>query len=85
MRCYFDLVGAFETLRDGSGIEVSDLEVARAAAWKAIQELREGDDEADQNWSGWALNIVDPSRNVLVSMSLIDNSDGPPPLSYPIQ
>jgi hypothetical protein len=41
MRCYFHLVNCHETILDDTGIEVSDLEVAKAEARKAIAESAE--------------------------------------------
>ena len=70
MRCYFHLVNCHETILDDTGIEVSDLEVAKAEARKAIAELRQEDDEASENWSGWRLNIVSPEGNLLHSEDL---------------
>ena len=57
MRCYFHLVNCHETILDDTGIEVSDLEVAKAEARKAIAELRQEDDETGEDWSGWRLHL----------------------------
>jgi len=70
MRCYFHLVNCHETILDDTGIEVSDLEIAKAEARKAIAELRQEDDEASENWSGWRLDIVCPEGNLLHSLNL---------------
>ena len=70
MRCYFHLVNCHETILDDIGLEVSDLEMAKAEARKAIAELRQEDDEASENWSGWRLDIVCPEGNLLQSLDL---------------
>jgi hypothetical protein len=70
MRCFFNLVNCHETILDDIGIEVSDLEMAKAEARKAIAELRQEDDEASENWSGWRLDIVCPEGNLLHSLNL---------------
>jgi hypothetical protein len=55
---------------DDIGIEVSDLEMAKAEARKAIAELRQEDDETGENWSGWRLDIVSPEGSLLHSEDL---------------
>ena len=70
MRCYFHLVNCHETILDDTGIEVSDLEVAKAEARKAIAELRQEEDETGEDWSGWRLNIVCPEGSLLHSIEL---------------
>ena len=70
MRCFFHLVNCRETILDEIGIEVSDLEMAKAEARKAIAELRQEDDETGENWSGWRLNIVSPDGSLLHSEDL---------------
>jgi len=70
MRCFFHLVNCRETILDDTGIEVSDLEMAKAEARKAIAELRQEDDETGENWSGWRLNIVSPDGSLLHSEDL---------------
>jgi len=70
MRCYFHLVNDHEEIIDNTGIEVCDLESAKAQALLAIDELRDeiGDDAED--WSGWRLDIVCPEGTLLHSMRL---------------
>ena len=70
MRCYFHLVNDDETLLDDTGVEVADLETAKAEALKAISELRQEVDEEIEDWSGWRLDIVCSEGNVLFSMPL---------------
>jgi hypothetical protein len=70
MRCYFHLVNCHETLLDDVGIEVSDLEMAKLEARKAIAELRQEDDGSTENWSGWRLDIVCTDGSLLHSLNL---------------
>ncbi|WP_205769926.1 hypothetical protein [Microvirga sp. KLBC 81] len=70
MRCYFHLVSSHDVILDEEGVEVADLEAAEAEARKAIQELREEDSEADEDWQGWQLNVTDRSGHVILSIPL---------------
>jgi hypothetical protein len=70
MHCYFHLVSCHDVILDDTGVEVADLESAEAEARKAIQELRQEDDEADEMWAGWQLNVTDAFGRVLLSIPL---------------
>jgi hypothetical protein len=70
MRCYFHLVNCYDAVLDDAGVEVDDLDSAEAEARKAIQELRQEDEEADEMWAGWQLNVTDGFGRVLLSMPL---------------
>jgi hypothetical protein len=74
MRCYFHLTNDDEELLDDTGIEVPDLETAKAEALNAISELRREANEAVQDWAGWWLNIVCPEGSLLHSMPLTWNN-----------
>ena len=72
MRCFFHLVSNHDEIVDDAGIEVHDLESAKAHALIAIEELRaEIGAEAD-DWSGWRLDIVCPHGTLLHSMPLME-------------
>jgi hypothetical protein len=70
MRCYFHLVNGDETIPDDTGIEVSELEDAKAQALQAIDDLRDEAIQAGASWWGWRLDIVGASGRVLLSISL---------------
>ena len=70
MRCYFHLVNCHDAILDDAGVEVDDLGSAEAEARKAIQELRQEDEEADEMWAGWQLNVTDAFGRVLLSIPL---------------
>ncbi len=70
MRCYFHLVNCHDVIRDDTGIEVADLASAEAQACKAIQELRQENDQSDGMWEGWQLNVTDASGRMLLSILL---------------
>jgi hypothetical protein len=70
MRCYFHLVSCHDVILDDNGVEVAGLESAEAEARKAIQELCQEDEEADEDWLGWQLNVADASGRVLLSIPL---------------
>ena len=71
MRCYFHLVNCQETILDDTGIEVPDLETAKAEAHRAITELRQEYDGVIEDWAGWRLDIACPEGTLLYSCPLI--------------
>ena len=70
MRCYFHLVNSHEEILDDEGIEVSDLEDAKAQALVAIEDIREEAIQVGASWQGWRLEITDRSGRVLACLSL---------------
>ncbi|MBA1156793.1 hypothetical protein P7L87_24385 [Vibrio parahaemolyticus] len=70
MRCFFHLVNDHEEIVDNTGIEVHDLESAKAQALLAITELRQEIGVDIEDWSGWRLDIVCPLGRLLHSMML---------------
>jgi hypothetical protein len=68
MRCFFHLVDSASTIRDEHGIEVADLEQARAEAINTIREFRA--EEPATNLSGWKLMVADAAGTPLVFVSL---------------
>ena len=70
MRVYFHLKDFGEMIHDFKGVEVPDLEEARAEAMRAVAELRQEDAAAAVGWSGWSLEAVDGSGRVLFSLDL---------------
>ena len=70
MRCYFHLVNSHEEIPDDEGIEVPDLEHAKAQAMLAIDDLRTEAIEVGASWQGWRLDITDPFGRVLASLCL---------------
>jgi hypothetical protein len=73
MRCYFHLVNSSGMIRDDVGVEVSGVAAAETEALKAIQEMRQENDQADEDWQGWRLSVTDGSGWILMSIPL-----GPP-------
>jgi uncharacterized protein DUF6894 len=70
MRCFFHLVNGHEAILDEAGIEVSDLEMAKVQAMKAIRELRQESGGTTNEWGGWRLDIVCPEGSLLYSIGL---------------
>ncbi len=70
MRCFYHLVNGHDTLLDDTGIEVSDLEVAKDHARLAIGELQQEDNGAAADWRGGRLDIVCPEGSLLHSLPL---------------
>ena len=71
MRCFFHLVSSHDEIVDNAGIEVHDLESAKAQALIAIEELRAEIGTEANDWSGWRLDIVCPLGTLLHSMQLM--------------
>jgi uncharacterized protein YegL len=69
MKCYFNLVSGSERIADQEGVEVRDLDQAWAQAMRAIEELRE-DEEEVADWANWSLEVTDGSGTVLFTISL---------------
>ena len=72
MRLYFDLQKGTEAIRDEDGIEVSDVDAARAEALNTIREMR-SEDREPPDWTGWKLAVADESGALLFSLDV----DGP--------
>ena len=72
MRVYFNLVNGSESIRDETGVEVHDSLEAKAAALKAIQEMRSERLTEPGDRIGWRLDAVDPSGTRLFSLDLAD-------------
>ena len=70
MRCFFHLVNGHEAILDEAGIEVSDLEMAKVQAMKAIRELRQESGGTTSEWGGWRLDIVCTEGSLLYSIGL---------------
>ncbi|MBJ6125514.1 DUF6894 family protein [Microvirga splendida] len=72
MLCFFHLVSNHDEIVDDTGIEVRDLESAKAQALVAIEELRAEIGPEAGDWSGWRLEIVCPHGTLLHSMQLME-------------
>jgi len=70
MRCYFHVLTATGVIRDEEGIEVADLNHARAEALAALHEVREEDEAAGTEWQKGTLQVSDYAGAVLFSLRL---------------
>ncbi len=70
MRCYFHLVSDHEEFIDGEGVDVSDLESAKAQAMMAVSELKQEACGIVEDWNGWQLNVVNAEGHLLWSVLL---------------
>ena len=70
MRVYFHPKDSSEMIHDFKGVDVSDVEEARAEAMRAVEELSQEDAAAAASWSGWSLQAADMSGRVLFSLDL---------------
>ena len=81
MRLYFHLIDHQDSIPDGEGVEVVDINHAQAVASATVQELREEDASAAREWSGWSLNATDPVGRVVFSIDLdLDSAVRPLPV-----
>jgi hypothetical protein len=70
MRLYFHMQKGTETILDDDGIEVSDLDAAKAEALNTIWEMRSEEDSTPHDWAGWRLAVVDESGALLFSLDV---------------
>jgi hypothetical protein len=70
MRCYFNLISDDQNFVDDKGVEVRDLDQARAQAMTAIEELRREDDLEADDWNRWTLEVTGASGDVLFTVRL---------------
>ncbi len=70
MRYYFNLTNRMETIPDTEGVEAETLLLAQDQALKAIQELREEDDTAEQDWAGWRMEVTNPAGELMLVFDL---------------
>ena len=70
MRLHFHLVDHQDSIPDVEGVEVDDVDHAKAAALATLEELRQEDASAAQDWSGWSLTATDPVGRVVFSINL---------------
>jgi hypothetical protein len=69
MKCHFNLVSDEGELLDNEGIEIRDLAQAQAQAERAIEELRDSEEDAS-GWESWSLEATDADGTVLFSIGL---------------
>ena len=70
MRLYFHLRAPHDSIPDLEGVEVDDVEQAKAAALEMLAELRQENPSAARDWSGWTLDATDAACRVLFSLDL---------------
>ena len=75
MRCFFHLVKARVVLTDDVGVNAADIGTAAAQILTALRDLRAADPDAEDDWHGWSLEIVDHTGYVLGRISL-DEPEG---------
>jgi hypothetical protein len=75
MRLHFHLVNGTETIRDEEGIEVADLDAAKAEALNAIREMRGEQDTEPHRWAHWKLAAADETGAFLFSLD-VDTTRG---------
>jgi hypothetical protein len=69
-RLYFNLIRTDDAIPDREGVEVDDVRHAKATAVAMVDELRQEDTPAAQEWSGWMLNVSDDAGRVVFAIDL---------------
>jgi hypothetical protein len=69
-RLYFNLIRTDDAIPDREGVEVDDVRHAKATAVAMVDELRQEDTSAAQEWSGWMLNVSDDAGRVVFAIDL---------------
>ncbi|SCZ13562.1 DUF6894 family protein [Microvirga guangxiensis] len=59
MRCFLHLVKGKVALTDDIGVDAVDIGAAAAEILIALRDLRAADPDAENDWHGWSLEIVD--------------------------
>ena len=65
MRLYFHLRDKHHSIPDSDGVEVPDIDHARAASLEMLRELREENPSTAEEWSGWRLEATDATGVVV--------------------
>ena len=68
MHCYFNLVSSHKTILDEEGIEVADINEARAFAREAVAEMVQDGVAEIAHWRGWEIETRDASGAVLFTI-----------------
>ena len=68
MHCYFNLVSSHKTILDEEGIEVADINEARAFAREAVAEMVQDGVAEIAHWRGWEIETRDASGAVLARL-----------------
>jgi len=76
IRFQFHLVGPAGAIPDDVGLYACSLEAAEAESRQAMQEIRDEDMFASEDWDGWQLEITDASHQVLVTIPLDQSREG---------
>jgi hypothetical protein len=78
-RLHFNLISKSGFLPDREGVQVVDVRHAQEAALSMLEELRQEDASAAQEWSGWTLNVTDTAGRVVFSIDLtpVEDAGGP--------
>ncbi|MBZ6076746.1 DUF6894 family protein [Microvirga puerhi] len=77
MRCYFNLSNGDSFFADNDGVEISSLDEAHGEVLDAIRETFLDRDPHAVDLQGWALDVVDTTGRVLLSMSLEEAVEAP--------
>jgi hypothetical protein len=83
MRAYFHLRAKHGSIPDLEGVEVTDLEQARAAALELLFDLWQEDAYAVRDLSGWSLEAADAHGRVLFSLDFDRIASVALPMTHP--
>ena len=71
-RYYFHLVDGNDVILDEGGVEVADLEIARAEVIKAIVQFRRECPDTAIEWVGWRIEVADAAGSIVLVIDLND-------------
>ena len=72
MHCYFHLISPHQTIPDEEGVEVENLDQARAASLEVAAEVIRASKGDLAHWRGWRLEVRNGSEAVLFAINLDD-------------
>jgi hypothetical protein len=70
VRVYFNLVRGNETIRDGEGMDVADLDQAVLDVMDTLRELKRTDPSRSASWKGWTVHVTDENGIAIVTLPL---------------
>ncbi|WP_425523211.1 DUF6894 family protein [Microvirga splendida] len=75
-RCFFHLVKGEVVLTDDVGVDAADIGNASAQVLTALCDLRAAVPDAEDDWHGWSLEILDCTGHLLGTISLDEPGAG---------
>jgi hypothetical protein len=71
-RYYFHIVDGHETIPDGTGIDVADLDEVRATILEAVHQFRQEHPATAAKWQDWRIEVTEAQGVVALTLGLGD-------------